>query len=222
MGPTWGPPEAARTQVGPMLATWTLPSGIWWNKETICKGHHYDNHWYYEMVSNFSIVSFQVLSMKKVKGIEERHFDSLKSRARYIIHINFNFSFHCRFFMMMSSNGTIFRITGPLNRGIHHSLVNSPHKGKWRGALMFSLICAWINGWINNHEAAYLRCHCAHYDAIVMSYDKDRLWRYHSTWKFEKYIIDINFHFSFRSRFLLWQGWVGGAKRQRTGRLKRD
>ena len=27
-------------------------------------------------------------------------------------------------------------------RGIHRSLVNSPHKGQWRGALMFSLIYA--------------------------------------------------------------------------------
>ena len=24
-----------------------------------------------------------------------------------------------------------------------------PHKDQWRGALMFSLICAWINGWVN-------------------------------------------------------------------------
>ena len=40
---------------------------------------------------------------------------------------------------------------------IHRSLVNSPHKGQWRGALMFSLICAWINGWANNREAGYLR-----------------------------------------------------------------
>ena len=29
MGPTWGPPGADRTQVGPMLATWTLLYGIW-------------------------------------------------------------------------------------------------------------------------------------------------------------------------------------------------
>ena len=28
-------------------------------------------------------------------------------------------------------------------RGIHRSPVNSPHKGQWRGALMFCLICAW-------------------------------------------------------------------------------
>ena len=29
----------------------------------------------------------------------------------------------------------------PFVRGIHRSQVNSPHKGQWRGALMFSLIC---------------------------------------------------------------------------------
>ena len=53
-------------------------------------------------------------------------------------------------------------------RGIHRSPVNSPHKGQWRGALMFSLICAWINSWINNREAGDLRHHRAHYDVTVM------------------------------------------------------
>ena len=41
----------------------------------------------------------------------------------------------------------------PFVRGIHWSPVNYPHKGQWRGALMFSLICVWINGWVNKHEA---------------------------------------------------------------------
>ena len=41
--------------------------------------------------------------------------------------------------------------------GIHRSPVNSPHKSQWRGALMFSLICVWINGWVNNREAGDLR-----------------------------------------------------------------
>ena len=45
---------------------------------------------------------------------------------------------------------------------------NSPHKGQWRGSLMFSLMCAWINGWVNNGEATDLRHHRAHYDVIVM------------------------------------------------------
>ena len=56
----------------------------------------------------------------------------------------------------------------PFVWGIHRSPVNSPHKGRWRRALMFSLICAWINGWESYHEASDLRRHCAHYDVIVM------------------------------------------------------
>ena len=31
----------------------------------------------------------------------------------------------------------------PFVRGIHRSLVISPHKGQWHGALIFSLICTW-------------------------------------------------------------------------------
>ena len=50
-----------------------------------------------------------------------------------------------------------------------NSPVNSPHKGQWRGALMFSLICVWINSWVNTREAGDLRCHRAHYDVIVMT-----------------------------------------------------
>ena len=52
----------------------------------------------------------------------------------------------------------------PFVRGIHWSPVNSPHKGQWRGALIFSLIWDWINGWVNNREAGDLRRHRAHYD----------------------------------------------------------
>ena len=44
----------------------------------------------------------------------------------------------------------------------------SPQKGQWRGALMFSLICVWIKGRENNREAGDLRRYRAHYDAIVM------------------------------------------------------
>ena len=40
----------------------------------------------------------------------------------------------------------------PFVRGIHRSPVDSPHKGQWRGASMFSFICAWPNGWANNME----------------------------------------------------------------------
>ena len=56
----------------------------------------------------------------------------------------------------------------PFVRGIHRFPVNSPHKGQWRGALMFSLICARINDWVNNREAGDLRRHRAHYYVTVM------------------------------------------------------
>ena len=56
--------------------------------------------------------------------------------------------------MITSSNGNIFRVTGPLCGGIHGSVVKSPQKGQWR--------------WVNNREAGDLRRHRAHYDVIVM------------------------------------------------------
>ena len=56
----------------------------------------------------------------------------------------------------------------PFVRGIHWSSMSFPHKGQWRWALVFSLVCAWINGWVNDREAGDLRRHCAHHDVIVM------------------------------------------------------
>ena len=56
----------------------------------------------------------------------------------------------------------------PYVRGIHRSPVNSQHKGQWRRALMFSLICAWINDWVNNRETGDLRRYRTHCDVTVM------------------------------------------------------
>ena len=69
---------------------------------------------------------------------------------------------------MTSSNGNIFRVTGPLCREFTGPGEFPTQKGQWRGALMFSLICVWINGWVNNREAGDLRRHRGHYDVIVM------------------------------------------------------
>ena len=56
----------------------------------------------------------------------------------------------------------------PFVWGIHRSPVNSPHIGQWRRALIFSLICVWMYGWVNNSGAGDLRRYHAHYDVIVM------------------------------------------------------
>ena len=81
--------------------------------------------------------------------------------------------------MMTSSNGNIFRVTGHLCgefTGPRWIPVNSPHKGQWRGALMFTLICARIKGWVNTREAGDLSRHRAHCDIIVMDWDASTIW----------------------------------------------
>ena len=95
----------------------------------------------------------------------------------YKVHVKSNWALHTyrckiciahyRWHMMMSSNINFPRYWSFV-RGIHRSPVNSPHKDQWRGALMFSLISAWINGLVNNHVVGDFRSHCAHYDVTVM------------------------------------------------------
>ena len=65
--------------------------------------------------------------------------------------------------MMTSSNGNIFRDNGPSCEEF-----TGHHKGQWRGALLFSLIHAWVNGWVNHREAGDSRRHRAHCDVIIM------------------------------------------------------
>ena len=56
----------------------------------------------------------------------------------------------------------------PFVSGTHWSLVDSPHKGQWCGALIFPLICAWINSRANNQDTGDFGCHCTHYDVTVI------------------------------------------------------
>ena len=56
-----------------------------------------------------------------------------------------------------------------LCEGNHQPPVDSPHKSQWRGVLMFSLICAWTNGWAITRDAGDLRRHRTHYDVTVMA-----------------------------------------------------
>ena len=54
--------------------------------------------------------------------------------------------------MMMSSNGNISALLALCEANTPLTAVY-PHKGQWRGALMFSLMCAWTNGWANSSNA---------------------------------------------------------------------
>ena len=92
----------------------------------------------------------------------------------------------------------------PFVRGIHLSSVNSPPKGQWRGASMFSFICYWISDWVNNREAGDLRHHRAHYDVNVMrsapavrnEYFWARIFYKANIVRNERYIIEVGLHYT--------------------------
>ena len=54
--------------------------------------------------------------------------------------------------MMTSLNGNIFRVTGHLCGEFTGQRWIPRTNGQWRGALMFSLICVWIKGWVSIHS----------------------------------------------------------------------
>ena len=64
--------------------------------------------------------------------------------------------------------------------------LNSAHKGQRRGALMFSLICAWINAWVNNSKAGDLRRDIAHYDVTIMMVKDGSMNNIDSRWLLRK------------------------------------
>ena len=76
--------------------------------------------------------------------------------------------------------------------GIHRSPVDSPHKDQWRGALMFSLICASTNGWTNTLDAGDLRRDRAQHDVTIMWMGQTFEWTKYSvfiwveTWEWHK------------------------------------
>ena len=93
----------------------------------------------------------------------------------------------------------------PFVRGIHRSPVNPPHKGQWRGALMFSLICVWINDWVNNREAGDLRRYRAHYDVSVM-----QIW--HVTSTLERHSSTLSFSVDVSPRYSVLSHTLGIVK----------
>ena len=83
--------------------------------------------------------------------------------------------------MMTSSNGNIFRVSGPLwGESTEHRWV--PLTKASGTELWCFFICAWTNAWANNRDAVDLRRHGAHYDVTVMELDAIAFQR--SNWQF--------------------------------------
>ena len=102
-------------------------------------------------------------------------------------------------FMMTSSNGNIFRVTGPLcgEFTCHGWIPLTKPSDAELWCFLWSV--PWMNGWVKNREAGDIRRHRAHYDVIVM-------WRlaggnaYHpagKVWGREKYFNSVSRCFRF-------------------------
>ena len=73
--------------------------------------------------------------------------------------------------MMTWLNGNIFRVTGHLcGEFTGHWWIPRTKASDAELWCILSLVCAWINDWVNNGQAGDLRRHRAHYDVIVMMY----------------------------------------------------
>ena len=83
-------------------------------------------------------------------------------------------------FMITSSNGNIFHVTGTLCGEFTGPGEFPTQRPVTRSFDVFFLICVWINGWVNNREAGDLRRHRSHYDVNVMS--KKRVHRARQIW----------------------------------------
>ena len=70
--------------------------------------------------------------------------------------------------MMTSSNGNIFRVTGPLCGEFNGQRWIPRTKASDAKLWCFLWSASWINGWVNNREDCDWRHHRAHYDVIVM------------------------------------------------------
>ena len=70
-------------------------------------------------------------------------------------------------YMMTSSNGNIFRVTGPLC-GEFTGPGEFPTQRPVPRSFDVFFDGVWINGWVNNREASDLRRHRGHYDVNVM------------------------------------------------------
>ena len=130
----------------------------------VCVGYHLYPiellNWYTYYPYDFPAVSVETMASTKI---------AKTPRSTSIKHRSDTTNTNQSKTTMTSSNGSIFRVTGHLCREFTGPRLNSPHKGQRGGALMSSLICAWIYGWVNNREADDLRRHRAHYDVTVMT-----------------------------------------------------
>ena len=147
-----------------------------WNKSQIwSSGHHRLGYLYIECLvqdcSKSSATALEILQ-SCIKSIEMIcHMNSTHGFVTYcrvVVELFINLLLHGIYFHDDVIKWKHFSRYWPFVRGIHRSPVNSHHKRLWRGAFMFSLICAWTNVWVNNRNAGDLMTSPRYSDVTLM------------------------------------------------------
>ena len=195
MGPTWGPPGTARTQVGPMLTPWTLLSGknITWH--TQCITAHTRSLLAQEgnMCNTLLVDGLVPLGVWPAAGTTMTKFGFrvfkrglyFKVKKQIMASSLTYIGYHSRRAILSDQcrqRSPKCTLKGQVNK---HFMMTSSSGNIFREFTghrwiplpkasdaelwCFLWYALWINGWVNNCEAGDLKRHCVHYDVIVMS-----------------------------------------------------
>ena len=143
------------------IVNWTLGNKFQWNINRNLYIFIQENA-FKNVVWKMAVILFRPQCVKVLNSISQK---VVKRALSWPLFLECKFTHNRRFIKWKH-----FPRYWPFVRWINRSSVNFHHKGQWRGALRFSLICAWTNGWANNWDAGDLRHHRAHYDVTVMQF----------------------------------------------------
>ena len=144
--------------------------GIFTGREAFSK-FHWSNPGDYGYMDALNPIRISWCNHSKTKHIKTISIFHGITRISYIVLVRwrtpFDITFQCRVFVSIHDDvikWKHFPHYWAFVRGIHRSPVNSLHKGQWRGALVFSLICAWMSkqswGWWFETPSRSLRRQC--------------------------------------------------------------
>ena len=151
-----------------MFGCWQAPAYLqtnWWWRRNLYTGPAPQG-----LLQHFPCCSFVIYSIVYLRAILalctdiiqgqfDSHFDACTWFTIKMIH------------MMMSSNGSIFRVTGPLCGELTGHRWIPLTKGSDVELWCFLSSAPWISGWVNNREAGDFRRHHAHYNVIVLVWE---------------------------------------------------
>ena len=138
-------------------------------------------------------VSFECRNVARDLGIIIKARKVLQNESLKILHYSFIYIYliyrnQVRWSVYKRNIEPLFTLQGPEELWLvfitcrlpwlRHKMETFDDKGQCRRALMFSLICAWMNGWVNSREDGDLRRHLTHYDTTVMQSHCFMIWSF--------------------------------------------